>query len=163
MSKTARRRAAVDIEHRNPVAVALAKQRMAAALRDAQIEVLLAAHGEDATVTLAAIGWQIGLAAQVAVNVYPLDDLRVRRLHGALRTVHQLCIAGYRWDAAHALALDQALAEAHAVLLAHPVHGQAAVPYANHFAGLIKAHRVQPDTIVGAELYHQPQLAETTA
>lgn len=158
-----RSRPKVDIEHRNPVAVALAKSRMAKVLRDQQIEVLLAVDGEESTSMLAAIGWQLGAGAQVAVNVYDMQAPAVRRLHGALRTVHQLCLAGYRWDAAHALAIDAALAESHQVLLAHPVHGQAAIPAANHFATLIKAHQVQPDTIVGAELYRTLQPSEIAA
>lgn len=156
MSRTTRHRAMRDIDQRNPVAVALAKHRMAQVLRDQRIAVHLMADGEDATTTLAAIGWALAMGAQTAAAVLPLESPLLRRLHGNLRTVHRMCLQGYRWDSSQALALDAAMGEAHEVMLHHPQQAQAVTPLANHLADLIHAHRVQPDTIVGAELYQQP-------
>jgi len=163
MNHKPRRRPARDIEQRNPVAIAIAKARMANVLREQRIAMYLMADGEDGTTALAAIGWALAMGAQTAAWVLPLDHPTLRRQHGSLRSVHHLCLAGYHWDASQTLALDVAIGEAHELLLAHPHYAQAATPYANHLADLIHAHRVQPDTIVGAELYHPIQSKQTEA
>jgi len=148
---------------RNPVAKAIAVRRMQSVLTDQQIELHVTPDGADATSLLAHLGWQLGLAAQTAVFALGTDSATTRRLHGALRTAHDLCLRGYLWQAALAPALDQAMSEAHEVLLAYPDTAQHFIGAADHLAALIRAHRVQRDSIVGAELYQQPALAHTAS
>lgn len=147
--------------YRNPVAKALAKHQMQQAARDERIATLMLEQDEDATDALAHLGWIIGTGAGTAAAVHGVHSPVMRRLHGALRTVEAMCLQhGYRWQVAQALALQQALAEAHELIATHPAAAAPMTDNAGHLAGLITSHKLKPGVVAGAELYAE---ASTTA
>lgn len=143
------------LSERHPVSQALAVKRMRSVLLSQQINVYEAQDGEEATATLAAIGWQLAMGTQTVALVKPLDEQRLRRLHMVLRTLQHVCLDGYAWQSQFAALFDEALADSLDVLTTFPTHALAVVPLADHFRTLIHSHAVQPDTIHGAELYRQ--------
>lgn len=161
MAKQHRSQRMTDVRNRNHVAKAVAVQRMASVLRSQQINAYEAQDGDEATATLAAIGWQILMGTQTIALVQPIDEQRLRRMHSALRTLQQVCLDGYTWQAQFAPLFDQALGDSLDVLTTYPTYAAAVIPLADHFRELIETHQVQPDTIHGAELYQQ--LAQAAA
>lgn len=140
--------------HRNPVARAVAKHAMEQAARTERIATLLMQQGEEATDTLAHLAWIIGVGAETALQVHGPQAASTRRLHGALRTVQAMCLQhAYRWQAAHAVPLQAALAEAHQIITTHPAQAGRYTPGADHLAHAITHHQLQPGDVAGAEIY----------
>lgn len=140
-----------------------------AELADTLNQIAIWAHGlpdgdasPRALELLTNLGWCIGLGASVAANVEPGSAL-ARRLHGALRSVHALCLAGYRWRTEHATALEAAAREANAVTMANPDLAQQLTPEAFWLSGRIRARAVAAGDVAGAEVYRQPSTTEATA
>ena len=141
---------------RNPVAKAVAIDRMHSAQLSERIEVLLLADGEPVTAQLAHLGWMIAVACETAMNALGLHHPTSRTLHGALRSIEAMCLRnGYRWDVSQALAIEAARASAHQVLIDHPSIAQQHVDAGHILAGLIDGHRLQAGMLAGAEIYHQ--------
>lgn len=150
-----RHRAMAEIPaYRNPVAAAVARQRMKAAARDERIGALLMQQDEDATDLLAHLAWIIGLGAEIALQVHGSHHATLRRLHGALRSVAAMCLHhGYRWQASQAVALQEALAEAHQLISAEPAIATRYTRGADWLASVISRHQLPADAVAGAELY----------
>lgn len=139
----------------HPVAKALAATQLRQHLKTVQIAAYQHSTGEDATDYLAHLAWIIGLGCETAANVHGLHHPAMRRLHGALRTVQQLCLRGYRWDEALAPALDAALAEANELIIQHAEVAAPCMPGAEWLASRIRAHQVTTADVAGAELFAQ--------
>lgn len=123
--KTAHRQASqhkrrMQALHSNPIFKAVRSKREAeeaaetaaefnSQLLSTRIKLLSADHGTDATDLLACLAVVIGTPCQAGASQYGHDLPWVRQLHGALRTIQAMCLAGYTWQAQHALALDRAL------------------------------------------------------
>lgn len=107
---------------------------------------------------LANLGWCIGLGATIAIKLDP-DDPQARRLHGALRAVHSMCMAGYRWRSAQAAAMDKAAREANAVTMANTDMAKRHADDAYWLTARIKTRTVAATDVAGAEVYAQPQEA----
>lgn len=100
--------------------MALAKKQAHAAVRRAsdvefqsqittvKIKMLMMEDGEDATDLLSLLAVVIGTPAQAASLAGLYDQPWVRQLHGALRTVQDMCLHGYRWQDRYALSLTRA-------------------------------------------------------
>lgn len=112
-----------------------------------------AAH--DLLVNLA---WQIGLGAEIAAAIEP-GSVRAKRLHGALRTVVDLCLAGYVWRAAFADALDQAATESAQLTADHPRIWPQRRAGPDLLAAAVQQRRVTADMVAGAELYRDTEKA----
>jgi hypothetical protein len=65
--------------------------------------------GADATDLLADLMETIGPTTETFAQQYGAHVPKTRQLHGALRTVQAMCLAGYKWDARYAESLDVAL------------------------------------------------------
>lgn len=106
--------------HSNPIYKAVqSKQRTQEAeeaasefnsqLLSTRIKLLSATDGEDATDLLACLAVVIGTPCEAGARTLGHDPLWVRQLHGALRTIQEMCLSGYVWRAQYALALDHAV------------------------------------------------------
>lgn len=99
---------------------------------------------------LARLAVVIGAPCQACANVYGDKNMPAwgRQLHGALRTIQQMCLEGYRWRAVFALAMDRAVelaAESRPELTPKAFH--AAYLDACHFSNLILAHEVTHQSV----------------
>jgi hypothetical protein len=152
--QSAARRQANEIE-------AIAEARSALTeLRCAIFGMPEASRNDKALHLLASLGWMIGLGASVAHSVDP-GSILARRLHGALRTVQGMCLAGYTWRSSNAPALELAAVDSHELLLAHAEIALAARPEANYLRDRICSRTVSAADVAGAELYQAT--AEETA
>lgn len=105
----------------NPIARAMARasehdartqaeREFASQLLDTRIKLLSAVHGEDATELLACLAVVIGTPCEAGARIHGHTHPWVRQLHGALRTVQDLCTTyHYTWRDEYALALDRAV------------------------------------------------------
>ena len=73
-----------------------------------KIKMLMAEDGEDATEMLAILATVIGAPAQAGAAVGLYNQPWVRQLHGALRSIQDMCLHGYRWQSRYALPLTRA-------------------------------------------------------
>lgn len=115
-----------------------------------RLMILEAEEGQDATELLARLAVVIGYPCQAAAEVYGVKAMPswARQLHGALRTIQQICLEGYRWQAKYALALDRAVEIASQP---HPEFTATAkgigLMDSNYFADLIHAHAVTSQSV----------------
>lgn len=100
--------------------LALAKKQAALSVRRAsdaefqsqittvKIKMLMSQEGEDATDLLSLLATVIGAPAQAgaAAGLHHLPW--VRQLHGALRSIQDMCLHGYTWQTRYALPLTRA-------------------------------------------------------
>ncbi len=136
----------------NPVTIAIAKRDIQAFATDISTRAYILADGSDATNVLARLAEFIGMAAE-GERMANGASLRMKLLHGALRNIQGMCLAGYTWNAAFAVSMDRAMQNALAVITELPTHCSHARHDAAYFADLIRAHKVTPNVIQGAELY----------
>ena len=73
-----------------------------------KIKMLMAEDGEDATELLSLLAVVIGSPAQAGAAAGMYDQPWVRQLHGALRSIQDMCLHGYRWQSRYALPLTRA-------------------------------------------------------
>jgi hypothetical protein len=103
----------------NPVARAFARAEDRTVKTDAQehfanqllttrITMLQAEDGEDATELLSRLIVVIGTPCECGSR-QGIREPWVRQLHGALRTIHVMCLEGYKWQSQYALAMDRAI------------------------------------------------------
>ena len=143
---------------RNPIAAAYARQHtertrtqadkeFQSQLLDTRIKMLSADHGSDATELLAALSVVIGTPCQCGMSQFGHLPW-VGQLHGALRTIQAMCLAGYRWNSQYALALDRAveLASIERPELEPNAFTEAWV-LANHMAALVLNHSIDAHTV----------------
>ena len=115
-----------------------------------RLMILEAEQGQDATELLARLSVVIGYPCQAAAEVYGNKALPTwaKQLHGALRTIQQMCLEGYRWQPRYALALDRAVELA---LRPHPdltaVAKGIGLIDSNYFADQIHRHEVTPQSV----------------
>lgn len=109
---------------------------------------------EKALELLANLGWCIGLGATIAVRLDPASP-QARRLHGALRTVHAMCLAGYRWRSEMAAPMDAAAREANALTMANGDLARQWKDEAYWLTERIKTRSVQAADVAGAEVYRE--------
>lgn len=140
----------------NPVETAI--QRANAKRQDAEyasqvmtvrLMLMTAEEGEDATELLARLSVVIGYHCQAAAQVYgPQMPVWAKQLHGALRTIQQMCLEGYRWQSKYALAMDRAVEVA---TEPRPELTPEALAIglldSNHFADQIHRHEVTPQSV----------------
>lgn len=140
----------------NPVEAAIRRAQIKAAEAEAASQVMTvrlmlmtAEDGEDATELLARLSVVIGYHCQAAAQVHgDLMPAWAKQLHGALRTIQQMCMEGYRWQSQYAMALDRAVE-----IATEP--RQELTPEAlaiglldsNHFADQIHRHAVTPQSV----------------
>jgi len=138
----------------NPVRIAIARKDIKDFTRDLQIKAFIMEEGEDATDNLADLGKFIGMAAEGERMLNGVTP-RLRVLHGALRNIQDMCLAGYAWKSCFDASLTRAAQDARDFILDHPEHASAALQSAINFEVMIRGHRVKPGTIAGAELYKE--------
>jgi hypothetical protein len=149
---------------RNPLARAQVKRAEATrnaqalddfqdSLRTARVLMYALEDGQDATEALAFHGFHLALAAQTAVKVEGPGSAVTRRLHMAVRNIHAMCLAGYRWQYALAPVVEAALTEGVDFLLQHPHEATQWLSAAETWRRAILDHTVRRDDIAGAELY----------
>lgn len=77
---------------------------------DTRIKILTMEDGADATEMLASLAVVIGTVCEAGSNQYKAEKPPwVRQLHGALRTVQDMCLNGYTWQAQYAAAMERAV------------------------------------------------------
>lgn len=87
-----------------------ANAEFASQITTARTRIYLTADGEDATELLSQLAIAIGTPAEAGARTFGRDPAWVRQLHGALRTILDMCLqGGYRWRADMAHALDRAM------------------------------------------------------
>lgn len=85
-----------------------AEQEFQSQLATTRLRIMMAEDGEDATTLLAALAVVIGTPCEAMSRVHGRTQ-EVRIMHGALRTVVDLCVSNhYRWRSEFAQALDTA-------------------------------------------------------
>lgn len=101
---------------RNPIARAIARQRMHAAVRDFAVQVYLLADGEDVRTDLSAAARVLAVACRVAEQRATTPEQRdtpaLRVMAGGMSAIAQCSSRGWRWRALDAVAVDQALLQA---------------------------------------------------
>ena len=74
------------------------------------IKILTMDDGADATEMLASLAVVIGTVCEAGGNQYrAAKPPWVRQLHGALRTVQDMCLHGYLWQSQYAAAMERAI------------------------------------------------------
>lgn len=144
----------VDVLDRNPVRIAIARKDIKDFTRDLQIKSFIMEDGEEATDNLADLGKFIGMAAEGERMLNGMTQ-QLRVLHGALRNVQDMCLAGYAWKTCFDASMTRAVQLARDFILAHPDHASAAMRSAINFEIMIRRHQVKPGTIAGAEIYQE--------
>lgn len=116
-------------------------------LTESRLQLWILQDGDDATTMLAKLSVIIGTPCEAGARTVGRSAW-VRQLHGALRCVQAMCLAGYKWNASFAPALERAidLAEEHQNGLPLATFAQAWVE-ANGMASLVLAHRVDAETV----------------
>jgi hypothetical protein len=146
----------VNLHLANPVAKPYGVAEIGQHIRTLRVQVYVQPDGAECTAVLARLAWILGMAAEAELAANgPTPALR--KLHGALRTVQGMCLAGYRWNVPAPAGLELALVKAEAVLLAHPLHAAAAMPGAQYLFQRIEAHQVTPEDVAGAEIYNDTE------
>ena len=140
----------------NPVEAAIQRARVkrqdaeyASQALTVRLMILEAEDGQDATELLARLSVVIGYPCQAAAQVYGEKmPAWAKQLHGALRTIQQLCLEGYRWQSKYALALDRAveLALEPRFDLTPEAKGIGLID-SNYLADQIHAHAVTPQSV----------------
>jgi hypothetical protein len=74
-----------------------------------RIKILTMDDGADATEMLASLAVVVGTVCEAGSQQFGRALPWVRQLHGALRTVLAMCLAGYKWQSQYAAALDCAV------------------------------------------------------
>lgn len=74
-----------------------------------RIKILTMDDGVDATEMLASLAVVVGTVCEAGAQQFGHAPPWVRQLHGALRTVQTMCLAGYKWQSQYAAALDCAV------------------------------------------------------
>lgn len=74
-----------------------------------RIKILTMDDGADATEILASLAVIVGTVCEAGSRQFGRELPWVRQLHGALRTVLAMCLAGYKWQSKYAAALDCAV------------------------------------------------------
>jgi len=134
----------------NPVAKAIAARQITQHLRQIQVLTYLLQDGEECADQLAHMAWVIGLGCEVA---FKTNHPRARYLHGALRTVHAMALAGYRWQGHAAPQVDTALSESDTLITKHAEIAWTMVAGAEWLAHRITTRTTLPGDVAGAELY----------
>lgn len=137
----------------NPVAKAIAVRQIHQHLRNIQTLAYVLDDGEDAADQLGHMAWIIGLGTEVA---FAVQHPRTRMLHGALRTVHAMALAGYRWQAAQAPVVDAALGESATLITTHADIAWTMLAGAELLAHRISTRTTHRDDVAGAEIYATP-------
>lgn len=136
----------------NPVAAALARERMRAQMVDFSIAVYMAPDGSQESELLAHLGWLLALGAEVLAQTAP-HSLAARRMHGDLRTVLQMAEDGAIWQAAHAGALADAARRAKDATINHADLAMRLAIDADWIASRIRAGTATMTDVAGAEVY----------
>lgn len=144
--------AAEHVRVAHPVTIAIATRDIQVFANDISTRAYILADGSDATNVLARLAEFIGLAAE-GERMANGPTLRMKLLHGALRNIQGMCLAGYTWNSAFAVSMDRAMQNALTVITELPSHCALARRDAEFFSDLIRAHKVTPQTIQGPELY----------
>lgn len=116
-----------------------------------RVRLMMAEDGEDATELLAMLAVVIGTPCDYGALVHGRTQW-VRQLHGALRTIQNMCLDGYHWQVKYALAIDNAvnLAATQDIGEVTPdlrQHWEQAWLDANHFSNTISKHLVDKETV----------------
>ncbi len=146
----------------HPVGLSLLRAEVRRAVRDAQIEAYARSETTHCTDFLAQAAWVIGMGAEVALHVHGTDAAVTRTLHGMLRTLLTLCRQGYCWRTRYAQPLNDALGQAHALLMQHDRMAWQFQPGADFLSHRIRTRAVDGSEVAGAEIYHATATATTT-
>jgi hypothetical protein len=136
----------------NPVARAMHRAQALSLLKELQIELYLQEDGSDGSVLLGNASWVIACGAELALRS---GDNRLRRLHGALRTIMQLCLDGYVWRTSFVPMIDQAVTDSHDLIVRNERLLIDAMPGANYVAARVRSRSVDGTEVAGAEIYRE--------
>lgn len=100
---------------RNPVARAIARQRMASSVRDFSIRLHLLADGELVSADAVASAKVLMVAFEVLHAAGLQDSPPASVIRGAISTLEQLALRGWRWRTQDATAIDAGLQRAQMV------------------------------------------------
>lgn len=103
----------------SPVEMALARESLRKTVQRAQIQALMMEEGEDCRLLLVDYATIVGTSCEAGAMLHGREPW-VRQLHGALRTIIDLCLDGYRWRRDVAMALQHALEVANVQLFKLP-------------------------------------------
>ena len=142
----------------NPVAAALARDRMRAQMRDFSIAIFMTPDGEEARELLAHLGWLLAMGAEVLAQTEP-HSLAAKRAHGDLRTVLQMAESGARWQAVHAGVMADAAQRAKDATIKHADLALHLAPDADWIAARIRDGVAKVTDVAGAEVYRTTEAA----
>lgn len=137
---------------RNPIAAAVALQRMRSHMTTVSIAIYMAEDGQPDAELLANLGWMLGIGAEIAVQLTP-GTPEAKRLHAALRTVIAMSVDGATWQASQAPQVDGACNEALGLFTKHPHHGLDVIHGADWLASRIRDGQARLSDVAGAEIY----------
>lgn len=138
----------------HPVARPYARLNLTDARNEIKIHLYTHADGADATKLLANLAWFLALALKLEACVKG-DTARMRRIHGALRNVQAMCLAGYTWSSVLAGAMDIALIAADQAVDELETWCDIGLNDAQTLHDMVMAHVIKPDSVMGPELYEQ--------
>jgi len=156
--QTRRRHAALtraELARANPIASAVALQRMRSHMTTVSIAIYMADDGQPDRELLSHLGWMLGIGAEIAAQ-RTAGSAQAKRLHAALRAVVAMSADGGLWQSAQAPALDAACNEALALFTSHPTQGLDLVPSADWLASRIRDGHARLTDVAGAEIYSSP-------
>lgn len=142
----------------NPVAAALARERMRAQMRDFLIAIYLAPDGAEERELLAHLGWLLAMGAEVLAQTAP-HSLAAKRAHGDLRTVLQMAESGARWQAVHAGVMADAAQRAKDATIKHADLALHLTTDADWIAARIRDGVAKVTDVAGAEVYRTTEAA----
>lgn len=127
-----------------------ARAELASQITKTRLQLYSMAHGQDATEMIAQLMVAIGTPCEAGAQTPGIGRAApwVRQLHGALRTLQSMCMAGYRWDSVTAHALDRAIevAEEERDGISVETFARAWVE-ANGLAAIVLAHQIDHRSI----------------
>ena len=135
----------------NPIARAVAKQRMGALLRDIAIKAHLTADGAVDRDLLANFVFIIGVGAEVSMQLP--DVARTKRLHGALRTLLAMSVDGGGWQAGQTSRMYALAKEAQTLAIDHVGLGMGVSHGASVLSQRVKDGVATMADVVGVEIY----------
>lgn len=145
-------RSRAELARGNPVATAVALQRMRSHMTTVSIAIYMAEDGLADSGLLSHLGWMLGIGAEISAQLTP-GMPEAKRLHAALRAVIAMSVDGSVWRASQAPVLDIACNEALALFTAHPVQGLDLIASADWLAERIRTGQARLSDVAGAEIY----------
>jgi hypothetical protein len=147
-----KRRNNQSLAHANPVAAAIARQKMNSHMVTFNVGIFMKDDGEPAADLLADLGWLLAIGAELSAQLTP-GTTDARRIHAALRTVIQLSVEGGNWQSSQAGVLKLAADSAKKLIVDNPTKGLSLIDEADYIASRILAGTATLADVAGPEIY----------